>query len=809
MNLITLDFETYYDTEYSLSRLTTEAYVRDPRFECIMVGLKVNDGTTYTVVGEDVTDALHDVDIPNNALLCHHSHFDGLILSHRYGLKPKIWFDTLPMGRAEVGSASAKGISLGALRLHFGMAPKGEEVVLSRGKHLADFTPQELQNYRRYCGEDVDGTYDIFNLLRPAFSASELKLIDLTTRLFTEPMLELDTELLKEYKDLVLRNKEYLMLRAGVDRTELTSNNKFAEVLRRFGVEPGMKDSATAKMPDGTPKKTFAFAKTDQFMADLLEHEDEAVQILAEARLGVKTSIAETRAQRFIDMGLNGPACVYLKYWGAEQTGRHGGGDKCNWQNLGRVANLEDHHRASGLSMFTAKGRAEILDPGIPGLTGIAAKEFGIIPEHKCHRIGLRDTVKAPEGHVLVVGDSANIEARMVCWIANQSDILEKYRAGEDLYCDMASDIYSCVVTKKDGSKRQLGKVAVLGLGFGMGKKKFYATATKPPWGVVIEEAVTNRAVEVFRHKYDKVAAFWEYQNEIVIPSMADGGMCYADPLGKIMVGTEQLILPNGRVLRYPNLRQRKNPDPDSYFKVEWVFDVREGSRLIPTKLYGGKLCIAAGTKVLTNLGWVNIENITVKHLVHDGVNFISHGGIIYKSVQECIPVDGVLMTPEHEVLTDEGWKAALEKPRPYRPNLRGTHSIANIQKRREENVQVNAVLPVEPRIASCPVYDIMNCGPRQRFVVQGREAPFIVHNCENIVQALARIVVMDQAVIISRRYKVVMLVHDEVVCCVPVEQAEECKAYMLEVMRTVPEWAEGLPLDAEAGIDQIYSLAK
>jgi len=959
MKLLTLDFETYYGDDYTLSKLTTEAYVRDPRFEEIMVGIKVDDGKTYTVVGKDIDPALKDLDIGNNAVLCHHSHFDGLILSHHHGLKPKIWFDTLPMGRAEVGSLSARGISLGALRKHFGMADKGEEVVLARGKHLADFTAEELKNYRRYCGEDVDGTYDIFNLLRPAFATSELKLIDLTTRLFTEPILMLDTALLEEYRDQVLKNKEFLMLRAGVSREELMSGPKFADVLRRFGVEPEMKDSPTAKMPDGSPKQTYAFAKTDDAMKRLLEHEDEFIQILAEARLGVKTTIAETRAKRFIDMSLNGEACVYLKYWGAEQTGRHAGGDSMNWQNLGRSQALEEHHQIPSAHLMTPEGYATIVDPGAFGLTKLETTAGQFWPG-KCHRIGLRDTVYAPEGHVLVVGDSSNIEARMVCWIAGQEDILDKYRNGEDLYCDMAASTYGYPVTKANKIERQLGKVAVLGLGFGMGKKKFFDTATGSQWRVPVERDVTDRGVEVFRARYNKLPEFWRYLNDYVIPAMADGKTIYADPRQLITTLKDGLRLPNGRILRYPNLRQRKNPDPESPFPVEWVFDVREGGRIIPTRLYGGKLCVDGDTQVLTNLGWVLLKDITVEHQVHDGVDFVSHGGIINKGVQNCIEVDGVLMTPEHEVLTDEGWKTALEKPRPYRPDLRDVGSIEAIQKRRQENVmaipvpmrvgnyqsgygrdqrnkagwfaklrmckskvderendaawnveapslrgvaqyvtavfttfasrveklwrawnnnlsgvggevrellvryavwlsnraylgtpeqrrrilegqlllgdssrpsyeqtrycsgsgysstctgngdkQVNAVLPTGTQPTARTVYDILNCGPRHRFVVRGRDAPFIVHNCENIVQALARIVVLDQAVEISRQYKVAMMVHDEAACCVPEAVAEECEQLMMRVMSTTPSWCAGLPLGVEVGIHKIYSLAK
>lgn len=669
MNLITADFETYYGDDYTLSKMTTEAYVRDPRFEALMVGLKVNDGPSYTVVGGSIANALSDLNIQDSAVLCHHAHFDGLILSHHYGIKPKIWFDTLSMGRAELGSVVAKGMSLGSMSEHLGLGQKGHEVVAAKGKHLGDFEPWELGAYRNYCENDVDLTYKIHQELYPAFSVSELKLIDLTIRLFTEPVLELDTELLIQYKEAVLRNKEFLMLRAGVTREELTSNNKFAEVLRRFEIEPKLKDSPTAKLPDGTPKQTYAFAKTDDAMKRLLESENESVQVLAEARLGVKTSIAETRAQRFIDMSANGAACVYLKFWGAEQTGRHGGGDRTNFQNLGRITSLAEEDAFPDATVFTPGGCGKIIDPGAWGLTDVETT-IGRFPAKKCHRIGLRDAVHAPEGHLLVVGDSSNIEARMACWIAGQEDILEKYRAGDDLYCEIAGEIYGRSITKADFIERQLGKVVTLGCTYGMGKTKFFDTARGVKGLEEIEKTITDLAVDVFRPKYYKVVEFWKYLNDVVIPAMADGDCVDADPLGCITTVKEGLVLPNGRTLRYPNLHQRKNPDPKSYFKTEWVFDVREGSRLIKTRLYGGKLC-------------------------------------------------------------------------------------------------------------------------------------------ENICQALARIVVLDQAVTISRRHKVAMLVHDEIVCCVPESQAVECKRFMMQVMSWTPAWAGGLPLAAEGGINKIYSLAK
>lgn len=671
MDLITLDMETYYGDDYTLSKMTTEAYVRDPRFEAIMVGIKINKGKTYTVVGKDIASHLKRLELHKHAIVMHHAHFDALILNHHYDIRPKIIFDTLAMGRAEVGSVAAKGLSLGQLSIHLGLGEKGHEVVLAKGKHLADFTPQELLDYRRYCCNDVDLTYDIHNILMPRFQKSELQLIDLTTRLFTEPKLELDVPLLAEYKQLVLANKAMLMTAAGVNKEDLTSNVKFAKLLADRGINqlthPDiLKDSKTAKDAEGKPKKTYAFAKGDQFMMDLLEHDDEEIQALAEARVGVKTSIAETRAQRLIDMQTNGPACIYLNYWGAEQTGRHGGGGKTNFQNLGRSQPVEDKHTC--FPVFTPEGRAQVLDPGAWGLTDLCTTT-GYWPLKKIHRIGLRDCVKAPEGHVLVVGDSSNIEARMVCWMAGQEDVLELYRSKQDLYCDMASAVYGRPITKAD-KERQLGKILVLACGYGMGKAKFFDTATGGQWRMDIDKQTADRAVMAFRDRYDRVAAYWEYQNDIVIPAMADGVPLYADRNKCLLTGDKQMTLPNGRTLRYPNLHQRKNPDPDSYFKTEWVFDIREGSRVIKARTYGG-------------------------------------------------------------------------------------------------------------------------------------------HATENQCQALARIVVLDQAVTISRKYKVVMLVHDEVVCCVPIEQAEECEKFMLEVMSTTPAWAEGLPIAAETGINKIYSLAK
>jgi len=337
MKLITLDFETYYAPDYGLSKLTTEEYIRDPRFEPLLMGYKLDhDKKQYSVVGKSNIQTLCDaLDIENSMVLCHHAHFDGLILSHHFGHRPKIWLDTLSMARALHGTEV--GGSLKKLLEHYNVGiTKGTEVVNALGKRLRDFNSQELENYRRYCMDDVEGTYRIFMRMMETFPQHELKHIDMLIRMFTEPIVELDEVMLREYALTIQSEKLTMLLEAGVQLDEVMSNEKFSEALKRLNVTPPMKTSPA------TGKATYAFAKTDKEFLDLLEHDDVRVQTLVAARLGNKTTIEETRALRLASMATRGPACLYYKYAGAEQTMRVSGGDKTNFQNLKRGGVIRD-----------------------------------------------------------------------------------------------------------------------------------------------------------------------------------------------------------------------------------------------------------------------------------------------------------------------------------------------------------------------------------------------------------------------------------------------------------------------------------
>lgn len=532
MRSVVVDFETYYGDDYTLSKMTTEAYVRDPRFETILCGFKVGKNRGYWVDGCDVQKELSKLALHGCAVIAHHAHFDGLILNYHYGIRPDFWIDTLSMARAVHGTKG--GNSLAKLGERHGIGSKGHEVVLAKGKRRADFTDSELRAYGEYCVNDCELEYALAKILGKHFSNSELNLIDSFIRMFTEPVLRVRTETLEQYiADLRTAMTERLIL-SGATMEDLRSNDKFAAALEFLGIEPPLKISKT------TGKWTYAFAKTDDAMQQLAEHEDEAVQALVAARLGAKSTINETRALRLIDMASRGNACVYLNYYGAGVTGRASGGDKLNWQNFTR---------------------------GSP----------------------LRMAIYAPAGEVCVVGDSSNIESRILDWLAGQDDVVEAYRLydagkGPDIYCVMAQKIYGRLITKADNpSERQMGKTTKLGLGYGMGAPKF-VFAAKAQAKVILAKDEAERIVTIYRQTHGEVVKFWRRCEEALALIAAGKAGVKVDHRGIITTTKNGLLLPNGLEIKYPDLKRTEKSEG---WGEEWTyFDGKTRQ-----KIYGGKVC--------------------------------------------------------------------------------------------------------------------------------------------------------------------------------------------------------------------------
>jgi DNA polymerase I-like protein with 3'-5' exonuclease and polymerase domains len=305
--VITIDFETYYDREFSLSKITTEEYVRDRRFEVIGVGVKVDEGETEWFSGTEAQTKfwLGKFKWSESLVLAHNMMFDGAIMAWRFDINPKGWLDTLCMGRA-VDGVEVSG-SLKNLAERYEVGEKGTEVVNALGKRRKDFSEEELARYGEYCRNDVELTYKLFNILRAEFPTKELKVIDLTLRMFTHPVLKLDLPLLEQHLLDVVERKEKLLEATSASKDDLMSNDKFAQLLIELGVDPPRKISLT------TGREAWAFAKTDEDFKALSDHPDDRVQALVAARLGNKTTLEETRTQRFIDIAKRGLMPIYGK----------------------------------------------------------------------------------------------------------------------------------------------------------------------------------------------------------------------------------------------------------------------------------------------------------------------------------------------------------------------------------------------------------------------------------------------------------------------------------------------------------------
>lgn len=542
MDIVTLDFETYYDKEFSLSKMTTEQYIRDPQFEVIGVAVKVNDGETEWFSGtmQETKKFLQKFDWASSVAVAHNAVFDLAILNWHFDLRPKKIVDTLSMARAIHGTEV--GGSLDALVTHYGLGAKGNEVINALGKRRIDFSDDELSRYAGYCINDVELTYKLFCALAPGFPVVELNLIDLTIRMFSEPVLQLDVGVLSEHLLQVQEKKSKLMSNIEVDKDQLMSNPQLAEVLRNYGVEPPMKVSPT------TGKQTYAFAKSDEGFKALLEHDSLAVQALVAARLGVKSTLEETRTQRFIDIAARGTLPIPLRYYAAH-TGRWGGDDKVNLQNLPRSSPL-------------------------------------------------KKSVVAPQGYMMIDSDSSQIEARTLAWLAEQEDLVEffdknnaeiaagvpKKEMQYDPYKIMAAQIYGVPVNQVTDPQRFVGKTTILGAGYGMGAEKFRAQLKT--FNVDLPEEECQRIISVYRETYPMIPLLWKQAGN-ALKAIAGN---YTAPLGKAGVlaveGTKGVRLPNGLYIKYPNLRRWVNDTG----KEELVYDTKKGRAVIPNRIYGGKV---------------------------------------------------------------------------------------------------------------------------------------------------------------------------------------------------------------------------
>ena len=619
MEIITVDFETYYTKGLGFKTQTTEEYVRDRRFEVIGVGVKVGDApaTWFSGTKDEIRNHLLTYTWDVNALLCHNTLFDGCILSWHFGITPMFMLDTLCMARALHGVEA--GGSLASLALRYGIGEKGNEVIAAEGKRRQDFTEEGIATYGNYCINDVELTHRLWKILSSAFPTDELALIDMTIRMFTHPVFMVDDALLQD-RAIELEEEKRALLEGLMEklkcsdaegvRKKLASNKQFAALLGEYSIEAPMKQSKT------TGKQTFALAKNDEGFLALTENEDPFIQQLCAVRLGTKSTLEESRIERFIAVGKRnkGYLPIPLKYYGAH-TGRWAGSDKVNFQNL---------------------------------------------PSRDKKKKALKNAVIPPDGYVVINCDSSQIEARVLAWLAGQDDVVKQFADGKDVYSLFATKIYGRPVSKANPVERFVGKTCILGLGYGTGALKLQHTLKTSPPGAIVTEDEAKDFVKTYRDANDMVIQLWK-DGDKVIKDLANWNKdikpYYYGEHKCLKVTKEGITLPNGLMIRYPDLKLNTEES-----KSQYEYKSRKG----PVSIWGGSLV-------------------------------------------------------------------------------------------------------------------------------------------ENVVQALARIVVGEQMLQINQRYRVALTVHDAAVCVVPAEELDEALAYIVERMSEAPDWAKGLPVACEAKHAESY----
>jgi len=614
MAILTIDYETYYDKDYSLKKMTTAEYILDPRFQVIMCSFKLDDEPSAVEVGhKNVRRRLNSYDWSKLALCAYHVRFDGSILAWHFGIAAELYLDPLSMARATTHAVVGRS-SLAAVSKYLELPDKGDAVVRAVGKRLENFTDPELWEYADYCNRDNENCYSIFLKLKKIFSPTELRLIDLVARMHILPQVKLDPEPLAVHLGAVRARKQEVLDRvSAIDPEVFRSNPKFAALLESYGVDVPLKISPV------TGKETFALAKGDREFKELCMDPEQPleVQAILAARTSQKSTLEETRTQKLLDLSLldwrgHGErwGAVPLKYSGA-RTHRLSGDDKTNWQNFTRMS---------------------------PIRAGIAA----------------------PPRYRIVHRDSSQIEARMVAWLAQCMKLLRAFAEGRDVYSEFASTIYQRTITKADTKERFVGKTGILGLGYGCGAPKFRHMLFLGNGGISVEVTL-EQSVEIISHyrsEYPEIRTLWHRGEQLIqyVLVVSRGVqnvrqllnidyLAYrASTFPVVEPGFDCLWLPNYLCLMYPNLRFERMPDNTTAI----VYDNRTTGGYY--KIYGGKsienISQALSRIVVTDIA-VRVFDLTGYH------PFLS----THDSLDYCVP--------EREV---EWWDQELDRQFAIRP---------------------------------------------------------------------------------------------------------------------------------------------
>ena len=598
MQLISLDFETFFDKGYSLRgmmlypdgikrRATTEAYIRGHRFDPLCCCIRWPDSGTRWCAGKpDIKHLLNRINWDNTICVAHHAAFDGLILKHHYGIRPAYWLDTYSLASVILGNGTKVG--LGALAEHYRLPAKSVPYNLFRGRHWEDLDLPTREQVLDGCAHDAGLTLAILGRLLADFASkagqpfpqSELDLIDLTVRWFTEPELVGDLNLLSEVWLNEQQTKTDMLAELGVSADDLRSDARLVELFEAEGVEVAYK---RGKDDSEIP----CFAATDDWLREMCDHDDPAVGALARARMQIKANAVQTRAETLGWMATRGPMPVYLRYAGAHTT-RWSGGDGGNFQNIKR---------------------------GHP----------------------IRKAIRAPAGYLLAAPDSKQIECRILNTVAGQWDVIERFRSGADPYVALASAIYGRPITPADVAERGTGKQAELSCGYMAGAATFQRTAAKGTYGPAVKLRIefAKRCVDLYRKAHPAIClrpdGYWS-QAERMLIHLVNGS---EERWGPLLIRDKRIWLPNGLPIVYDTLKREDGIDPRG-------FGYRLNTRRGWVHMYSGKLVenvvqALARVKIAEDILEIQRGGLRVKGMSHDEAwILIPQGAMAQQALQWC-----------------------------------------------------------------------------------------------------------------------------------------------------------------------------
>lgn len=663
MNYLTLDFETYYDKEINLKKMTTQAYVMHPQMEVLMVSAKFNEDPVQVIDGEQIPTFFATVDWSNTAVIAHNAVFDGSILYWRYGVRPAMLIDTMSMAQALgvptiAGSASLATCIRLLQEAGYAVPPKGTEVLDALGKRRADFTPQQWAAYREYCKNDTDITWFLFKVLRQYLTDEEMRFQDIILRCYTEPRLTVDLPTV-EYELNRCRTYKAEQLAEvckmfGTTQENLSallrSNNKFAEVLRSIGgvteeeAEQGKSGSfiIPTKVSEKTGKTTWAFGKTDVAFKELCEHEDPKVQAVCQARLAAKSSIDETRCLKFLEYGSYGFLPMGYKIGGAHTNRMSGGSAGC----------------------FVGETMIVVLPVG----ADVDEWEYRMIKDVKltdliwdgsdwcahdgvvCHgvkRVYNWDGLTATKNHECFVGYDRDRTERFEWFRVNSYSLVPATLPAGGIYESMPE----ANICYENGAKAMVYDILNVGdrhcyvangkLVHNSANMQNLPSGRREGQSDLLRRSIIAQGNSVIVN-YDasqiecRVLAYIANQTD-VLGVFASGGDVYSFAASRIY-GTPYEDITKGR----------KSSDPEEAHKYGMMRQYGKTATLA---------CIAGDTEVLSNRGWVRMVDLRDDDLLWDGEAFVAHEGLIDKGERECIEFNGVTMTPDHKVFDGKKWE--------------------------------------------------------------------------------------------------------------------------------------------------------